>query len=172
MSCSLTLMQSLICFPFVRPEICLHLPSDSVSRQTPLVFGYILPATGRIRDFHPLERAPAGRTRKSTFDTTHQKRIALSEGVCGFCGSLCHVCNLYRFCITRHGRCLSFGTFTAHRLRETENISLRLTASNLRIFSGDGRCAGVCVSQCFALSAIHRSVARSCHSSQGEVVQR
>ena len=63
--CSLTLMQSLICFPFVRPEICLHLPSDSTSRQTPLVFGYILPATGRIRDFHPLERAPAGRTQKT-----------------------------------------------------------------------------------------------------------
>ena len=62
LSCSLTLMQSLICFPFVRPEICLHLPSDSASRQTPLVFGYILPATGQIRDFHPLERAPAGRT--------------------------------------------------------------------------------------------------------------
>ena len=51
-------------FPFVRPEICLHLPSDSASRQTPLVFGYILPATGQIRDFHPLERAPAGRTCK------------------------------------------------------------------------------------------------------------
>ena len=29
-----------------------------------LALGYILPATGRIRDFHPLERAPAGRTMK------------------------------------------------------------------------------------------------------------
>ena len=27
-----------------------------------LAFGYILPTTGRIRDFHPLERALAGRT--------------------------------------------------------------------------------------------------------------
>ena len=27
-----------------------------------LAFGCILPATGRIRDFHPLERALAGRT--------------------------------------------------------------------------------------------------------------
>ena len=27
-----------------------------------LAIGYILPTTGRIRDFHPLERAPAGRT--------------------------------------------------------------------------------------------------------------
>ena len=85
---------------------------------------------------------------------------------------LCHVCNLYRFCKTRRGRCLSFGTFTAHRPRETETISLRLSASNLRIFSGDGRCSGVCVSQCFALSAIHRSVPRSCYSSQGEVAHR
>ena len=33
-----------------------------------LAFGYILPTAGRIRDFHPLERAPAGRTKTpSTF---------------------------------------------------------------------------------------------------------
>ena len=100
---------------------------------------------------------------KCTFDTTHQKCIALSEGVCGSCGSLCHVCSLYRFCKTRHGRCLSFGTITAHCLRVSASIYLRLTASNLRIISGDGRCAGVCVSQCFALSAINRIVTRSCH---------
>lgn len=30
----------------------------------PLAFGCILPTTGRIRDFHPLERAPDGRTIK------------------------------------------------------------------------------------------------------------
>ena len=30
-----------------------------------LDLGYILPTAGRIRDFHPLERAPAGRTAKS-----------------------------------------------------------------------------------------------------------
>ena len=30
-----------------------------------LAFGCILPATGRIRDFHPLERAPAGRTNEN-----------------------------------------------------------------------------------------------------------
>ena len=29
-----------------------------------LAFGYILPATGRIRDFHPLERALAEHTKK------------------------------------------------------------------------------------------------------------
>ena len=31
---------------FVRPEVCLHLPSDSTSRWTPLVFSDPLPTTG------------------------------------------------------------------------------------------------------------------------------
>lgn len=30
-----------------------------------LALGYILPAVGRIRDFHPLKHAPAGRTKKA-----------------------------------------------------------------------------------------------------------
>lgn len=30
-----------------------------------LALGYILPAVGRIGDFHPLKHAPAGRTKKS-----------------------------------------------------------------------------------------------------------
>ena len=34
-----------------------------VTRDT-LALGYILPAVGRIRDFHPLKHAPAGRTSK------------------------------------------------------------------------------------------------------------
>lgn len=34
-----------------------------VTRDT-LALGYILPAVGRIRDFHPLKHAPAGRTIK------------------------------------------------------------------------------------------------------------
>jgi len=29
-----------------------------------LALSYILPATGRIRDLHPLDHAPAGRTKK------------------------------------------------------------------------------------------------------------
>ena len=33
-----------------------HLTMDT------LAFGYILPTTGRIRDFHPLETCAAGRT--------------------------------------------------------------------------------------------------------------
>ena len=35
-----------------------HLAMDT------LAFGYILPTTGRIRDFHPLETCAAGRTGK------------------------------------------------------------------------------------------------------------
>ncbi len=35
-----------------------------VTRDT-LALGYILPAVGRIRDFHPLKHAPAGRTTKN-----------------------------------------------------------------------------------------------------------
>ena len=63
-------------FLFVRPEICLHLPSDSTSQWTPLVFGYDLPATGRSRDFHPLECAHAGRTyKKHPLDTACIKEI-------------------------------------------------------------------------------------------------
>ena len=60
--CILVLVACLMRFLFVSSGICLHLPSDSTSRWTPLVFGYILPAVGWIRDFHPLERALAGRT--------------------------------------------------------------------------------------------------------------
>ena len=41
--------------PFFR----LHLTMDALG------LGYILPTAGRIRDFHPLERALAGRTSKS-----------------------------------------------------------------------------------------------------------
>ena len=49
-------------FLFVRPRVCLQLPSDSPSPGTPLLFGYALPTTGRARDFHPLDFAHAGRT--------------------------------------------------------------------------------------------------------------
>ncbi|MBE6093803.1 MAG: hypothetical protein E7201_11670 [Selenomonas ruminantium] len=67
-------------FLFVRPEICLHLPSDSTSRWTPLVFGYDLPATGLSRDFHPLECAHAGRTRNNPLMTfCHKGIIELSK---------------------------------------------------------------------------------------------
>ena len=74
-------------FLFVRPEICLHLPSDPASRQTPLVFSYLLPATGRIRDFEPLGTCTAEHT------TTKKHTCTMSTGV------------LYRFIIVI--RCIS-----------------------------------------------------------------
>ena len=58
-------------FLFVRPEFCRRLSSDSprancshCCKKDTLGLGCILPTTGRIRDFHPLERAPTGRTQK------------------------------------------------------------------------------------------------------------
>ena len=46
-----------------------HLTTDT------LAFGYVLPATGRIRVFHPLEkRAPPGARQKSTRDQNHGPR--------------------------------------------------------------------------------------------------
>ena len=53
-------------FLFVRPRVCLQLPSDSTSQWTPLLFSYALPTTGCARDFHPLDFAHAGRTTKTT----------------------------------------------------------------------------------------------------------
>ena len=41
-----------------------------VTRDT-LALGYILPAVGRIRDFHPLKHAPAGRTRSRNGRSGH-----------------------------------------------------------------------------------------------------
>ena len=51
-------------FLFLRLEICLHLPLDSTSRQTPLAFDYLLPTIGRIRDFNPLETCAVRCTKK------------------------------------------------------------------------------------------------------------
>jgi len=42
------------------PSFTLHLAMDALG------FGYTLPATGHVRDFHPLDCAHAGRTRKAT----------------------------------------------------------------------------------------------------------
>lgn len=52
-------------FLCVGAKVCLHLPSAllNLAART-LVFSYILPTAGWIRDLHSLERAPAGRTRK------------------------------------------------------------------------------------------------------------
>ena len=49
-------------FLSVRPDFCRRLPSDSTSQWTPLPLAICFPSLGRIRDFHPLEHAHAGRT--------------------------------------------------------------------------------------------------------------
>ena len=44
-----------------------------------LAFGYDLPTAGRSRVFHPLERALAGRTKKSRMPVLSEKHTAFSE---------------------------------------------------------------------------------------------
>ena len=51
-------------FLSVGPDVCRRLPSDSVSRRTPLPLAVTFPLSGRFGDFHPLEYVRAGRTKK------------------------------------------------------------------------------------------------------------
>ena len=77
-------LHSLMGFLFVRPVVCLQLPSDSTSRWTPLLFSYPLPTAGQGRDFHPIERAPAGRTIKKAGTPTKVPAFFYSQtGVIG-----------------------------------------------------------------------------------------
>ena len=79
-------LHSLMGFLFVSPVVCSRLPSDSTSRWTPLPFSYPFPTAGQGRDFHPIERAPAGRTssrRKSpaeTFVLSHHRAYRSVHG--------------------------------------------------------------------------------------------
>lgn len=59
--------------------------------QDTLALGYILPAVGRIRDFHPLKHAPAGRTMK-------KDRFAIYQASLSFFSIL-----IVKFCIFRYG---------------------------------------------------------------------
>ena len=90
-----------------------------------------------------------------------------TRGICGFCGSLCRFCGLQ--CLYKPQKPAWAAAYlrvsSAHNLLPT-SIS---NSADFSIGTGDAR---VCVSQCFALSASNRSVARACHSSQGGVVQR
>ena len=45
-------------FPFVEPEICLQLPSDSTSRQTPLLLDYTLPTIWTCSGLAPVRDRP------------------------------------------------------------------------------------------------------------------
>ena len=71
-------LHSLMGFLFVSPVVCSRLPSDSTSRWTPLPFSYPFPTAGQGRDFHPIERAPAGRTK----ETGPPRKAALRFNVC------------------------------------------------------------------------------------------
>ena len=52
-------------FLFIGPTFCRRLPSDSVSRRTPLPLAVTFPLSGRFGDLHPLEYVRAGRTTKA-----------------------------------------------------------------------------------------------------------
>ncbi len=58
-----------------------------VTRDT-LALGYILPAVGRIRDFHPLKHAPAGRTTKKPDALWHLARASTKDFLCRMFGRL------------------------------------------------------------------------------------
>lgn len=47
-------------FLFVRPAVCLHLPSDSTSQWTLLVLAMIFPLPGNLRTLTGWKRAPPG----------------------------------------------------------------------------------------------------------------
>ena len=58
-------------------------PASFRSRLTTdtLAFGYLLPATGRIRVFHPLETCAAGRTCKKPADFHKQAGISITDAM-------------------------------------------------------------------------------------------
>ena len=58
------ILRPCIGFLSVGPDVCRRLPSDSVSRRTPLPLAVTFPLSGRFGDFHPLEYVRAGRTKK------------------------------------------------------------------------------------------------------------
>ena len=70
-------LHSLMGFLFVSPVVCSRLPSDSTSRWTPLPFSYPFPTAGQGRDFHPIERAPAGRTKIAAPGSSPEGRLSL-----------------------------------------------------------------------------------------------
>lgn len=53
-----------------------------------LAIGCTLPTAGRVRDFHPLERAPAGRTRKSEYHLFLDDTPVLNISYYSFYGSV------------------------------------------------------------------------------------
>ena len=60
--------------PVFGPTFCRRLPSDSVSRRTPLPLAVTFPLSGRFGDFHPLEYVRAGRTKMRLTRKSASKR--------------------------------------------------------------------------------------------------
>ena len=54
-------------FLFVRPEVCLQLPSDFASRRTPLLFSYTFPTTWACSGLTPVRARPWRANIKNTF---------------------------------------------------------------------------------------------------------
>ena len=57
-----------------------------------LAIGCTLPTAGRVRDFHPLERAPAGHTRRRTGSVLPALRPACHHTFIGAVGKAGHAC--------------------------------------------------------------------------------
>ena len=98
----------------------------------------------------------------------------LSEGECGICGcldafrDLCVAPKSSKGGVTDSISAISIASFLPLTGRADFANPLCHPSPNLRIFRW-GRGTRGNSSQCIALSASHRSVARSCHSSQGGV---
>ena len=103
-------------------------------------------------------------------------RSPRGNGECGFCGSLRRGLQVVPTLQNPRRDRQSFSNriccnAAAHRQRRFGKSSLPSISNSADFSMGTGDTRG-CVSQCFALSASNRSVPRSCHSSQGGVVQR
>ena len=61
-------------FLSVRSDVCRQLPSDSISRWTPLPLTMRFPLLGLARDFHPLDNAHAERTKHCRHKLKHCAR--------------------------------------------------------------------------------------------------
>ena len=59
--------------------------------QDTLALGYILPAVGRIGDFHPLKHAPAGRTKKDPAEHSHAPQDLPNFSFPNLNGMLSHI---------------------------------------------------------------------------------
>ena len=119
-------------FLFVRPEVCLHLPSDSSSRWTPLVFSYALPSTGRAPDFHPLDFAHAGRTMRACRKFVFCNRPVLLPGGAPLFDAYLHLWNSKKPCSQI---CRNPGAFSFVKSPEIKENTIDNKLLTVRIYS-------------------------------------